>query len=114
MRFKKILTDFFILMALTTNVSFVWNPNPYELVIAVAANLAATVLKVGEGRVLATELLASSLVADLHLLPAIFIFFFLGDQAEAVSLVQGALVANVISVVLSIIETIISAFTEEE
>lgn len=113
MRFKKILTDFFILMALTTNVSFVWNPNPYELVIAVAANLAATVLKVGEGRVLATELLASSLVADLHLLPALFIFF-LGDQAEAVSLVQGALVANVISVVLSIIETIISAFTEEE
>ena len=113
MRYKKIITDFFILMALTTNISFIVSPNPYELVVTVAANLAATILKVGEGRVLSTEMLASSLVADLHLIPALFVFFF-GDQVEAVGLAQGALAANVISVVISIIETVLSAFTEEE
>ncbi len=113
MRFKKIFTDFFILMALTTNISFIVTPNPYELVITVAANLAATILKIGEGRILSTELMAASLVADLHLVPALFLFF-LGDPQEAISLSVGALAANVISVLLSIIETILSVFTVEE
>ncbi len=113
MKYKKIVTDFFILMALTTNVSFIASPNIYELVITVAANLAATILKIGEGKVLSTEMLASSLVADLHLIPALFIYS-VGNQVEAVGLAQGALAANVISVVISIIETILSAFTEEE
>ncbi len=113
MRYKKIITDFFILMALTTNISFITSPNPYELVITVAANLAATILKIGEGKVLSTEMLASSLVADLHLVPALFLFF-LGDTEEAIGLAQGALAANIISVIISIIETILSAFTEEE
>jgi hypothetical protein len=113
LRFKKIFTDFFILMALTTNISFIVSPNPYELVITVAANLAATILKIGEGRILSTELMASSLVADLHLVPALFLYF-LGDPQEAISLAIGALAANVISVFLSIIETILSVFTDEE
>ncbi len=113
MRYKKILTDFFILMSLTTNISFIVSPSGYELVITVAMNLAATILKIGEGKVLSTEMLASSLVADLHLIPALFLFY-LGDQVEAVGLAQGALAANVISVVISIIETVLSAFTEEE
>ncbi len=113
MRYKKIVTDFFILMSLTTNISFIVSPNPYELVIVVATNLAATILKIGEGRVLSTEMLASSLVADLHLIPSLFLYF-LGDHQEAVGLALGALAANIISVIISIIETIISAFTEEE
>ncbi len=100
-------------MALTTNISFIVTPNPYELVITVAANLAATILKIGEGRILSTELMAASLVADLHLVPALFLFF-LGDPQEAISLSVGALAANVISVLLSIIETILSVFTVEE
>ncbi len=113
MRFKKIFTDFFILMALTTNISFIVTPSSYELVITVAANLAATILKIGEGRILSTELMASSLVADLHLVPALFLYF-LGDPEEAISLAVGALAANVISVFLSIIETILNVFTDEE
>ncbi|EDP75038.1 DUF6394 family protein [Hydrogenivirga sp. 128-5-R1-1] len=113
MRYKKIITDFFILMALTTNISFITSPNSYELVVTVATNLAATILKIGEGRVLSTEMLASSLVADLHLIPALFLYH-MGDPQEAMGLAQGALAANVISVIISIIETILSAFTEEE
>ncbi len=112
MRLKKIMTDFFLLMALTTNISFIFNPNPYELVITVIANLTATILKLGEGKILATEMTAASLVADLHLIPATFIYF-LGDIPEAVSLAVGALAANIISILLSIIEAIFGYLSEE-
>lgn len=112
MRLKKILTDFFLLMALTTNISFIFNPNPYELVIAVITNLTATILKLGEGKILATEMTAASLVADLHLIPSAYIYF-LGNVNEAVSLAIGALAANIISILLSIIEAIFSYLSEE-
>ncbi len=112
MSFKRIFNHFFILMALTTNISFLIYPHPIEIVITVFANLTATILKVGESRVLSTELLATSLVADLHLIPAIFVFF-LGNVDEAISLAYGALAANIVSVVLFVIETIIDTFTEE-
>ncbi len=112
MSFKKIFNHFFILMALTTNISFLIYPHPIEIVITVFANLTATILKVGESRVLSTELLATSLVADLHLIPAIFVFF-LGNVDEAISLAYGALAANIVSVILFVIETIIDTFTEE-
>ncbi|MFN3599446.1 MAG: DUF6394 family protein [Aquificaceae bacterium] len=112
MRLKKIMTDFFLLMAMTTNISFIFNPNPYELVIAVIANLTATILKLGEGKILATEMTAASLVADLHLIPAAFIYF-LGNVPEAVSLAIGALAANIISILLSIMEAIFSYLSEE-
>ncbi|MCS7262274.1 MAG: DUF6394 family protein [Aquificaceae bacterium] len=112
MRLKKIMTDFFLLMALTTNLSFLFGPNPYELVITVIANLTATILKLGEGKILATEMTAASLVADLHLIPAAFVYF-LGNIPEAVSLAVGALAANIISVLLSIIEAIFGYLSEE-
>ncbi|NPB06332.1 MAG: hypothetical protein GXO03_01880 [Aquificae bacterium] len=113
MRLKKILTHFFILMALTTNISFIASPNGYELVITIAMNMLATILKMGEGKILSNELMASSLVADLHLIPAGFIYF-LGDTEEAVGLAIGALAANIISIVIGVIETILVTFTEEE
>jgi hypothetical protein len=100
-------------MALTTNISFITSPNLYELVITVATNLAATILKIGEGKVLSTEMLASSLVADLHLIPALFLLS-MGNIEESLGLAQGALAANIISVIISIIETILSIFTEED
>ncbi len=112
MNFKKIFNHFFILMALTTNISFLIYPHPIEIVITVFANLTATILKIGESRALSTELLATSLVADLHLIPAIFVFF-LGNVDEAISLAYGALAANIVSVILFVIETIIDTFTEE-
>ncbi|NPA32316.1 MAG: hypothetical protein GXO04_01680 [Aquificae bacterium] len=113
MKLRKILTHFFILMALTTNISFIVSPNPYELAFTISMNLFATILKMGEGKVLSNELMASSLAADLHLIPAGFLYF-LGDVEEATGLAMGALAANIISVVLGIVETIIVSFIEEE
>ena len=113
MRLRKILTHFFIMMALTTNISFIHSPNGWELVITIIANLFATILKMGEGRILSNELMASSLVADLHLIPAGFVFY-LGNHEEAVGLAVGALAANIISIILGIIETILVTFMEEE
>lgn len=114
MKYKKILTDFFMLMAFTTTLSFVFNPNPYELVISAFTNLSATILKLGEGRILSTEMTAASFVADAHLIPALFIYFWLGDVLEAVSLAVGAVAANIVSIILAIIEAILASFYEEE
>ncbi len=113
MNFKKILNHFFILMALTTNISFILYPHPYEIVITVFTNLMATILKIGESKSLSAEMLATSLAADLHLIPALFLFF-LGSVEEAVSLAYGALAANIISVLISIVEAVIDTITEEE
>ncbi|WP_456411127.1 DUF6394 family protein [Oceanithermus sp.] len=113
MNSRKLITDFFVLMALTTNVSFVVNPNGLELFITVVTNLAATLLKIGEGRVLSAELMATGLVADLHLIPALY-FYYTGDPGEALSLAWGALAANVVSVLLVVIDTVLKSYMEEE
>ena len=110
---KKLLTDFFILMALTTNISFIVSPNTVELVIVVAMNLAATILKIGESRMLSAEQMAASLAADLHLVPALF-FYAMGDVAEGIGLAWGGLAANVVSVVLAIVDVVLAAQTELE
>jgi len=110
---KKLLTDFFILMALTTNISFIVSPNTVELVIVVAMNLAATILKIGESRMLSAEQMAASLVADLHLVPALF-FYALGNVPEGIGLAWGALAANVVSVVLAIVDVVLRSQTELE
>ena len=110
---KKLIADFFMLMALTTSVSYIVSPNIYELVTAVTLNLIATVLKIGTKGILNVEYLATSLVADFHLIPALIIAQ-MGDVAEATSLVWGAVVANIVSIVIMIIEAIFRALLEEE
>jgi hypothetical protein len=110
---KKLIADFFMLMALTTSVSFVVNPNIYELITAVTLNLIATILKIGARGILNIEYLATSIVADFHLIPALIVYG-IGDAAEAVSLVWGAVVANTVSIVIMLIEAILSSLTEEE
>ncbi len=54
---------------------------------------------------LAAELLASSLVADLHLIPAFMVLTFIGDEPMATSLAIGAVVANIFSIALALIES---------
>ncbi len=110
---KKLVADFFMLMALTTSVSYIANPNIYELITAVTLNLVATILKIGTRGILNIEYLATSIVADFHLIPALVIAQ-MGDLAESVSLVWGAVVANIVSIVIMIIEAILSSLTEEE
>ena len=54
---------------------------------------------------LAAELLASSLVADLHLVPAFIVYSFTDNVDLAIALAIGAVVANVFSIALALIES---------
>jgi len=121
MNLEKVVFGFFVLLALTLNFGFVIGDmddprhhHPYELYAAIVVSLIATVLKFGDRSHMGAVLLATSLVADLQLLMAAFVWAMAtnvqgGTDAEimssVVSLAGGALLANVASVVLLIIET---------
>ena len=55
--------------------------------------------------ILSAELLAGSLVADLHLIPAFFALQFYGNDALATGLVIGAVIANFYTIVVTMIES---------
>ncbi len=123
MNLEKVVFGFFILLALTLNFGFVYgelaNPahhDAWELFVTIVVNLIATVLKFGERTQIGAILLASSLVADLQLAAAAILWgiavYGTGvgltemTMASIISLASGALVANVVSVTLLIIETV--------
>ena len=62
-------------------------------------------MKIGVRNLLSAELLAGSLVADLHLIPAFFALQFAGNVKLAVGLVIGAVIANIYTIVISMIES---------
>jgi len=121
MSLERVLFAFVIVLALTLNVGFVVgeldNPDHHdvwELFFAIVVSLIATVMKFGDRSPLGSTMLATSLVADVQLLAAAIVWGVLiargmevgGPQiATGVSLAFGAMVANVISVVLLVIET---------
>jgi uncharacterized membrane protein YbhN (UPF0104 family) len=105
MDWGKVIYVFFSLMSLTTIAGFIYDGNPIALYVAASVNLISTVLKIGVRNLLAAELLASSLVADLHLIPAFFVFQFQNDLVSATALAIGAVIANVISLALVLIES---------
>jgi len=113
MNWGKVFYIFFTLMSLTTSVSFLQEHTVLALFAAGSINLVSTILKLGVRNLLSAELLAGSLVADLHLLPAFFIFQFgSGDNANLIiGLVMGAIIANVYTLIISIVE---SAKTKED
>lgn len=123
MNLEKVIFGFFILLALTLNVGFVMgeidNPDhhhPYELFVALAVNLIATIFKFGDRTHMGATLLATSLVADLQLIAAAIFWSVAlhvtevgntpGVVSSVVSLAGGALVANIASVVLLLVETV--------
>lgn len=125
MNFEKVIFGFFIVLSLTLNVGFVLGEynNPahhsvYELFTVVVVNLIATGLKLGDRSQIGALLLATSLVADFELITAAIVWTFAvhvigtGITPEVitgiVSLAGGALVANIISVVILVSETLIS------
>lgn len=113
MNWGKVIYIFFTLMSLTTSVSYLFEHNVVALFAAGSINLVSTILKLGVRNLLSAELLAGSLVADLHLLPA-FLMAYLGDTEQSnliVGLVSGAIIANVYTLVISIVE---SAKTKED
>ncbi|GAB93395.1 DUF6394 family protein [Gordonia rhizosphera] len=122
MNLEKVVFGFFVLLAATLNFGFFLGDlddpqvhNVYELYAAVVINLIATVLKFGDRTQIGAVHLATSLVADLQLIAAALVWGYAtyvssdGVTPEAmssvVSLSGGALLANIVSVVLLVVET---------
>ena len=123
MNLERLVFGFSVLHAATSNLGFfigdLGNPelhNVYELYAAVIVSLIATVLKFGDRTQIGAVHLATSLVADIQLIAAVVVWvwadqvssagFTPAHMASVVSLSGGALFANVVSVVLLVVETV--------
>ncbi len=121
MNFEKVVFAFFIILALSLNFSFfigdLADPAHHhvlELAAALVASLICTIMKFGDRTQFGSTVLASSLVVDLLLIAAAITWgvasqsqgsLSTSTMATITSLAGGALVANLLSVVLLIIET---------
>ena len=123
MNLEKVIFGFFVLLAATLNFGFflgdIGDPrlhNGYELFAAVVVSLIVTVLKFGDRTQLGAVHLATSVVADLQLIMAAILFVYAKyvstegldavSMSSVVSLSGGALLANLVSVVLLVSETV--------
>lgn len=113
-QWSKVWSDLFIILALTSNIGFLVSKDPYQLIIAIGVNLIATVLKFNIKKFLAAELLATAFISDLHLIPAAILYFAGVKDTLVTGLAVGAAVANLISVILIIIDIIMSYRNQEE
>lgn len=124
MNLEKVVFGFFIILAMTLNFGFVIGEldntdhhHVYELFAVVVVNLIATVLKFGERTQIGAIHLATSFVAILQLSAAACVWAYAvhmtdsgltpSIMASIVSLAAGALMANVLSVIILIIETVL-------
>ncbi len=123
MNLEKVIFAFFSILALTLNFGFFigelddpTHHNSYELFAALIVSLIATVMKFGDRAHIGALLLATSLVADLQLIAAALVWGFTlyalqeplsaTTIASIVSLSGGALLANLTSVILLVVETV--------
>ncbi|MFM7145367.1 MAG: DUF6394 family protein [Actinomycetales bacterium] len=122
MNLEKVVFGFFVLLAASLNLGFflgdIDDPvqhAPIELYAAVVVNLIATVLKFGDRTQLGAVHLATSLVADLQLIAATVLLVYATGQpggispaemTSVVSLSGGALLANLVAVVLLVVDTV--------
>ena len=104
MDWGKVIYVFFQLMSLTSVAGFLYDHNKIALFIALSLNLISTILKIGVRNIFAAELFAASLVADLHLVPAFFYLEIKNDLEAAYAMAIGALIANIVTLILSFIE----------
>jgi len=105
MDWGKVVYVFFTLMSLTSTAGFLYEHTSVALFVAASLNLVSTILKLGVRNLLSAELLASSLVADLHLIPAFIYLELVGNIKWAIALAIGALIANLFSMALVLIES---------
>lgn len=121
MNFNKVVSGFFIILAMTLNFGFFYGDlntlvshSKYELMAAIIINLIATTLKLGDKTQIGSVLLATSFVADIQLIAAAIIWtigahvYVMNQEITGIiiSLSGGALLANVVSVLLYISDTI--------
>ncbi len=104
MNWGKVTYVFFALMSLTTTAGYLYDHNSIALFIAASINLVSTLLKIGVKNILSAELFASSLVADLHLIPAFLYEVLAKDTQAAVAMAIGGVIANIFSMSLVLIE----------
>ncbi len=125
MNVEKVLFGFFIILALTLNFGFVIgeieNPehhNINEFYAVILVNLLAMGLKLGDRSQIGALLLATSLVANLQLISAAVVWTMAvhvtetgltsGVMASIISLAAGALLANIVSVVMLVADSLMS------
>ena len=121
MNLDKVISGFFIILAMTLNFGFFYGDmnslishSKYELMAAIIVNLIATTLKLGDKTQMGSVLLATSLVADIQLIAAATIWTIayyaytvnLEITGIVISLSGGALLANFISVALYVGDTL--------
>ena len=123
MNLEKVVFGFFIVLAATLNFGFfigdIDRPelhHIYELAAALGVSLIATALKFGDRTQIGAIHLSTSLVADLQLIAATITWavavHVTGEGMTAsvtssvVSLSGGALLANIVSVIILIVETV--------
>ncbi len=122
MNMNKIMSGFWFILAMTLNFGFFYGDptkiaehSAYELFAAIVINLIATFYKLGDKTQLGAVLLATSLVADIQLILASVVWavslygfkdFNLTVAVSIVSLSGGALIANLVSVILFIGDTL--------
>lgn len=120
---EKVIFGFFIILSLTTNFGFfigdISNPDfhdEWHLFVTLVVNAIATVLKFGDRSHLGATMLATSLAAMLQLVAASVVWAIAlygtgtglttSIAVSIVSLSGGAMIANLVSVVLLIVETV--------
>lgn len=121
MNLEKVRAGFFIILAMTLNFGFFYGEmdslihhSKYELFAAIVVNLIATILKLGDKTQLGSVLLATSLVADIQLIAAATIWTIAHynnaispeNIGLIISLSGGALMANIVSVILYVSDTV--------
>ena len=123
MNFEKVVFGFFIVLSATLNLGFFVGDiehaelhNVYELFAAIVVNFIATALKFGDRTQIGAVHLSTSLVADLQLIVAAVTWavavYGTGVgmtphvTSSVVSLAGGALFANIVSVIILIVETV--------
>ncbi len=123
MNLEKVIFAFFSILALTLNFGFFIGElddpihhNAYELFAALIVSLIATIMKFGDRAHIGALLLATSLVADLQLITAALVWGYSAHVSDGgltpmavasiVSMSGGALLANLVSVILLVIESI--------
>lgn len=123
MNLEKVIFAFFIVFAATLNFGFFLGEidrpelhNVYELFAAIVVSAIATVLKFGDRTQIGAVHLSTSLAADIQLIAAAVTWGYAvhvsdagmtaAHTASVVSLSGGALLANLISIIILIVETV--------
>ncbi len=121
MNLEKVIFSFFMILALTLNFGFFYGEiedpshhNVYELIAVIVVNLIATIMKFGDKSQMGAMLLATSLVAMVQLIAAAIVWTLaehvqqtgltISTMSTIVALSGGAMLANIISVILLMIE----------